>query len=233
MKYNIADLPKHILRKSARARYLRLRITSAGLLEVVVPQRVSRKDAADFLFENRCWVDRHQHLLQSEDVNDSFPDTLKLLAIDAEWSLQFNYSAKRNRLQESHDYLHIHLSQPLISSASVVIQRWLKARADLELTPWLQRVSQQCGLPFQSVTYRGQKTRWGSATRDGRICLNYKLLFLPSTYVEYVMVHELCHTIHFNHSAKFWQLVERFIMDWRILRREVRRADHWVPQWLR
>jgi len=66
-------------------------------------------------------------------------------------------------------------------------------------------------LPFNQVRVRKMKTRWGSCTGKKNLHFNYKILFLPEDLQDYLVVHELCHLIHPNHSADFWSAVEDVI----------------------
>ncbi|HZK03488.1 MAG TPA: M48 family metallopeptidase [Bacteroidaceae bacterium] len=73
----------------------------------------------------------------------------------------------------------------------------------------LFRLSKKHGLPFNKVTVRRSRTRWGSCSTKKNISLSCYLVLLPDHLVEYVMIHELCHTIEMNHSDRFWALVEK------------------------
>lgn len=231
---NNVELPPYTLRKSKKARYLQLKITAHGQLELIVPQRISQAKALLYLWENRAWIDARRDLIQAQQRSElEFPQEICLHAINCHWFLNYEYGAIRSRVKESFNDLKIYLQSPEIESAVKVLKRWLKQKAQWELTPWLQRLSRDCQLPYKNLVFRGQKTLWGSCTRDNDISLNYKLLFLPAEYVEYVLIHELCHTIYFDHSARFWQLVEKFLPNWRNLRREVKKGDKWLPNWLK
>ena len=78
------------------------------------------------------------------------------------------------------------------------------------------------GVSWKKVIIRNQKTRFGSCSRGGTLSFNYRLLFLPPHLSDYVIVHELCHLIEFNHSKRFWALVARAAPDFRASRRELR-----------
>lgn len=78
------------------------------------------------------------------------------------------------------------------------------------------------GVSWQRVAIRNQKTRFGSCSRGGTLSFNYRLLFLPPHLSDYVIVHELCHLIEFNHSKKFWALVGQAIPNYPLLRSELR-----------
>jgi hypothetical protein len=75
------------------------------------------------------------------------------------------------------------------------------------------------GLVYKQVKIKNQKSRWGSCSRRGNLNFNYKISKLPSSLADYIIVHELCHLAHFNHSGKFWRLVAETIPDWRARRK--------------
>lgn len=81
------------------------------------------------------------------------------------------------------------------------------------------------GVSVSAVSIRDQKTRWGSCSRDGRLSFNYRIALLPERLAEYVVVHELCHLLAFDHSARFWSLVARAIPEHAAARKALR-AHH-------
>lgn len=84
----------------------------------------------------------------------------------------------------------------------------LREVAKRRLPAVLERISQQTGLRYNRLTIRRTLSRWGSCTREGNISLSLFLAALPDELVEFVCIHELCHTVHPNHSAEFHALVD-------------------------
>lgn len=80
------------------------------------------------------------------------------------------------------------------------------------------------GFSHGNISVRDQSSRWGSCSGKGNLSFNWKLLLLPEPMADYVVVHELCHLKEFNHSPRFWELVERAIPDARRIARELRKG---------
>lgn len=84
-------------------------------------------------------------------------------------------------------------------------------------TQFEQRCAYYCrftGGSYTSVTIRDQKTRWGSCSSRGTLSFNYRLIFAPPAVLDYVVVHELCHLTHMNHSKEFWNMVGSVMPDY-------------------
>ncbi len=75
---------------------------------------------------------------------------------------------------------------------------------------------------FKTIAIKNQKTRWGSCSRLGNLNFNYKLIYLPQKLVDYVVLHELCHLKEMNHSSRFWELIERVIPDYKLVRKQLK-----------
>ena len=88
------------------------------------------------------------------------------------------------------------------------IERELRNRAKRELPDRLLELAARHALTVTRVSVRNQRWRWGSCSRNGHICLNWRLVQMPDAVRDYVMIHELMHLRRMDHSPKFWKLVE-------------------------
>ena len=87
----------------------------------------------------------------------------------------------------------------------------------------LEYFNQFYNFTYNRVAIRDQRSRWGSCSQKGNLNFNYKILFLPPPLQDYIIVHELCHLKEFNHSRRFWALVEQTIPNRQELRQELKK----------
>jgi predicted metal-dependent hydrolase len=99
-----------------------------------------------------------------------------------------------------------------------VEERILRARAKRELPRRLMELAALHGLTVTRVSVRNQRWRWGSCSRSGHICLNWRLVKMPDAVRDYVMLHELMHLKRMDHSPRFWKLVEKVCPDFQASR---------------
>ncbi|MBF0097426.1 MAG: M48 family metallopeptidase [Magnetococcales bacterium] len=103
-----------------------------------------------------------------------------------------------------------------------VLEQWFRQQASLYLPVRLQAWAARMGLQYQRVTIRNPKSRWGSCSSLGSINLNWRLIWVPVCLGDYVLVHELSHLRHMNHSPAFWRVVASFVPEYQEYRRRLR-----------
>ncbi len=98
-----------------------------------------------------------------------------------------------------------------------------KAQAGLLIKAKIKKYNEIYGFKCKRVFIKNQRTRWGSCSQGGNLNFNYKIIYLPETLADYIVIHELCHLKELNHSPRFWNLVERTVPDYKERKRELRK----------
>lgn len=160
------------------------------------------------------------------------PQRIDLPAIDDSWTVEWR-PGQSGSLECCRIRNRLTLGQPRALDAVGSLQHWLKAEARRHLPDWLALVAQDTGHRYRRASVRLQRSRWGSCSSSGTISLNAKLLMLPPDAVRYVLVHELSHTLHMNHSRAFWDEVARHQPDWRQQVGLIRTLQRSLPAWVR
>lgn len=232
------DLPAYTLRKSARARHVRLTVTPRDGLIVVVPHRMRGFDAGLVLREREQWIaealahfaDRHAALAAGPDA--MLPDHVEFAATGERWPVEYRHTASGSvRAFVAQGMLVVSGSVDDAEACLAALRRWLVSAARDRLIPLIERESALCGLAFSGVTVRGQRSRWGGCSHAGAITLNRALLFLPPELARAIVLHELAHLRQPNHSAAFWRELEGLDPAWRDHREAIKSAWHLVPPW--
>ena len=225
------------MRVSPRARRVSLKVTAADGLCVVVPRGFDESDVAHLLAEKRGWIERALLKVGGAPeplAADYRPGELVLPAFTERWAIGYQVGGKSVRLREGCADNRLTLFNAYGEQAQVfaLLRRWLRRRARELIVPMAHDLASELGLVINKVTIRNQRGRWGSCSSRKNLSLNLKLLFVSPAQCRYVLVHELCHTVHMNHSAAFWRLVEKHEPESEALRRSMRKAWRAVPVWV-
>jgi predicted metal-dependent hydrolase len=223
-----------LIRVSARARRLSVRVFPDARVEVVVPPRVRPKEVEDFLSAHREWIDdRRARALRDRPPPEVFPPAEVSLGLTGEtWRIHMAGGQGAPRIVERRDGILAVSGRATDAALRAALRAWLLRAARRRLTPRVAALAGITGVPYSKVSIRRQRSRWGSCSVRGTISLNASLLFQRPEVVDYLIVHELMHVKHMNHSARFWQAVERHCPGWRPLDRELLQGWRNVPRWI-
>jgi predicted metal-dependent hydrolase len=160
------------------------------------------------------------------------PSSIELAALSETWTVRHERDDRSTLYAGSDRELTVACANGGERAGLRLLQAWLRSRAHLAFAPWLARVASETGIEFERVEIRRQRTRWGSCSRRGVLSLNACLLFQRPEVVRYLLVHELCHRVHMNHSQQFWALVAHHEPGFRTLDRELGQGWRRVPDWV-
>ena len=224
------------MRESGRAKRLSIKVYPRGRVEVVVPKRTRARDVQSFVDEHRDWIEQTRASFAAKHPPEPFslPDRISLAAIGRHYRVAYRSrrGADTARFRRHGDLVVLTGSTTDDAQCIAALKRWLAIIAKEEFEPWLRALSARTGDPFKRMQVRGQKTCWGSHSSTGTISINYCLLFLEPALVRYLMIHELCHARHMNHSRRFWRAVAQHEPDYKRLDRELGESWSKIPGWL-
>lgn len=200
----------------------RLRITVRPDLSVVTdaPSRFSEEEAREAIRSKARWILRQ---LASFEEFHPMPAPYKFVSGET-----FVYLGRQYRLKVGSGALapaklrgrFLHVTVPDKTDAKAVkraLDAWYRARAGEVFHRYLKscvEIGRRHGIAEPTLTIRDMRTRWGSCTAAGLITLNLKLILAPVHCIEYVIMHELCHLVHHDHSPRFYRLLRRCMPDW-------------------
>lgn len=231
------DLP-YTLRRSSRARRLRVTIDPRRGVIATVPGARTGEAAArvlvePFLAEREAWIRRHL-------ANQAATAARIAAAGEADDGGSVLYRGVSHRIRvlagrpgsrrshveragdEHEDVLLVTLAPGERRTVAAVLEAWLRVRARDAVEAAVARHADPLGVAPTAVTVRDTRSRWGSASPQGRVMLAWRLVLAPPAVLETVVVHELCHLRVFGHGDRFWELVATRVPDHPIHRRWLR-----------
>jgi len=191
----------YTVRRSDRARRVRVTVDPAGAVEVVLPRRARPREAESAVEELRPWIERR--LADAAQVRTRLEQrrgTVPFLGS----TLRLVREPGRTRAFRRDDALYVPSSDP-----EAALERWFRRAAKDEIGPRLDAAAAAIGVRYAQLRIGNQRTRWGSCSASGTMSFNWRLLLAPEEVLDYVIWHEACHLRHLDHSPSFWALVEQ------------------------
>jgi predicted metal-dependent hydrolase len=200
----------HKIIKSKR-KTLSLSINENAELIVRAPNQISNKKIEEFIIEKSKWINKNKNLMQSRinEMNDSDSDYLFLGNIYP--LIKVNEDPNKIDFNGTEIITSIENKDKFKSS----LKSWYKIKFKEIAIPRLNYFSDKYNLKINQVRFKNQKTLWGSCSSKNNINLNYLLVMAPMIVIDYVIIHELVHTVHKNHSENFWNAVEAIMPDYK------------------
>ncbi len=222
-RIDIPDIGEVTLTKRKGNSNIRLSYSHSGLIKVSLPYYVPFKTGIEFVKSKKNWLEKHR------------PDKPQILydgdRIGKAHRLEFNRSHDASRSSVRLSGSRISVTVPVglsFEEAEVqkVAQRGalkaLKKEADRLLPQRLSQLAKENGFEYNSLTNKRLSSRWGSCSQLKDITLNIYLMQLPWELIDYVIIHELTHTEHLNHSPEFWNRFEQIIPGAKSLRKKLK-----------
>lgn len=206
-----------------RRKTLQLTITREARLIIRAPLRLSEKRIYAFVEEKRGWILKKQaealKRLEATPGPD-YPDGSKLLFLGREYTLAYKSDTRHIALHEE----SIIIPEVYRENPRPFLIKWYQAQARRYIMAILPELSSQTGISYAGVRLSSARKRWGSCNAKNGLSFSWPLIMAHPRAVEYVVIHELCHVLHKNHSKDFWREVEAHMPDYKLRRKWLR--DH-------
>lgn len=251
------------VRRSMRARQVRLRLSPQGQLELVLPLRARLgEDALRAMLQRFTpWAERAWRKLGADGGPEvlTLPELLEIPLTGRSWEVRrkpaglwpyglsdaaevpvnLRAAAAEDtadeqclRVVEDGGVLFLTGDTGNTELCCKALQQWIFRLAERELTVLVRAMASRLGFQVNQIHVRRQRGRWGSCTSDAHISLNFRAMLLPVSLSHYLVLHELCHLAHMNHSAAYRAFVARFEPDWRQRERGLSLAWRDMPAWI-
>jgi predicted metal-dependent hydrolase len=213
---------------SNKASHISISIKPHNPVKVTVPENISYETAQQFLVSKITWVQRHLNEMNSKekgltvfDENTNFSTryhTLKLLKHN-KGTIKISVN---NRIIRVYYPDFADASHPKVQTAihKAVEEAW-RIEAKAVLPKRVSELANKFGFKYQEVFIKNARTRWGSCSHNNRINLSLHLMMLPDHLIDYVILHELTHTIHKNHGQRFWEHLDKITGGVKKLEKEI------------
>jgi predicted metal-dependent hydrolase len=204
----MSEVIAYSIRRSTRARRVRVAVDHARGVEVVLPSRAPLDDAEAAVAELRPWIERR--LREVDRVRDTVAargQTVPYL----DQTLTLVAEAGRTRAHRRGTELLV----PGGDARLPALERFYRRSAQAEISARLDAACAQTGRSYERLSIRGQTSRWASCSSSGTMSFNWRLLLAPEAVLDYVVWHEVCHLEVMDHSPRFWSLVAERCPDYR------------------
>ncbi|RYY79090.1 MAG: M48 family peptidase [Moraxellaceae bacterium] len=205
------EIPNIQRRVKSNARRLKLRIEHHQVY-LTIPPRTVEKDIQVFLKQSEPWLINTWNRHYAANITTTVPKNGEQIHFplgQKTYQILLNSDSADDVENRSKLIIEDNLLIVEANQAGNLLKTWIRQQASIYLPKQLAQLANQYGFVYQSCQVRHAKTRWGSCSSQQSISLNAALLLLPIELVNYVLLHELCHTRQLNHSARFWQEMQR------------------------
>ena len=201
--------PYKVIRSNRRT--LSISINENAELIVRAPHQLSINKIHDFINEKKKWVTKQQKIINNRLSDSAFDKDMALL-LGSLYPIKVKTDQSKKLSFNGEEFLVYSSDQELIHSS---LKKWYKKKFREVAIPRLTYFADKYNLSVNQVRIKEQKTLWGSCSSRNNINLNYLLIMAPMNVIDYVIIHELAHTIHRNHSSHFWKTVESMMPNFK------------------
>ena len=197
----------------SKRKTLTIIVKNDGSVIVRAPMRTPEIAIRIFVEQHRAWIEKKQTQIRAAVVMPpkQYAPGEVFMFLGKSYPLEIVKRQKKELVLEE----SFKLAESASERAKIVFERWYREQAKKILPERVDFYVNQYGFQYQGIKITSAKTRWGSCSSRGSLNFSWRLMQAPLGQVDYVVVHELVHTVHHNHSRRFWKKVERIMPDFK------------------
>jgi hypothetical protein len=218
-----------IFRRNPKAKRLVIRVNTNGKVSVTIPFLVSFRQASLFVEKKADWINKIQKKFKKAlDASILFQEGTEFDTVFHKVQIQ-KYSGKQIRKKKTNENIIIQIPEEdqlesLIIQEKIrkfILETWREEAKEI-LSKKIDELATRHNLIYNGIRIKNMKTRWGSCSKKNIINLNLHLIRLPDHLRDYILLHELVHTVHKNHGREFWKMLNDLTIDAKKLSKELR-----------
>lgn len=196
-----------IIRRKGQ-KHINIRVHHDGQVTVSAPAHATDERVFAAVQTKRRWICNHVDQTKTKRANIDELSTLPLGGIPHRISIEYDPDTRGavKLVPRSHT-IEMRTNTKSRRQRLEQLTGFLKRHCIKTVSPEVASLSKLLNIPVNRISYRNQKTRWGSSSARGTISLNFRIALLPPEKRRYLIIHELAHQVHMNHSADFWKYV--------------------------
>ena len=204
----------------SKRRTVALIVEHDGSVTVRAPMRLSDSTIQEFAEKHIQWVEKKKAEMRT--VTPTQPKQYQpgetFLFLGKEYVLEVVPTQRQQLILDD----RFKIADSILDKAELVFQSWYRQQAKLWIIERVKFFAELHQLPYEQIKITSARTRWGSCSPKNTLSFSWRLMLTPPEVIDYVIIHELAHTVHHNHSKRFWSLVEKFLPDYKARRKQLR-----------
>lgn len=204
------ELPDNYILIRKEVKHARLRVSEDGRVRIIAPPTFSDEDITSMLKKKAKWIDTNLKYFNGMSSIELQCNQLLLFGNRYNYFYDTTFSQK---VIINHEHKTIQSKRDLLDPK--VQENWYRTIAKKHLTKRTKELSAKLKLPYNKFFIRESKTKWGNCSAEKNISLNWKLIKAPVNVIDYLIVHELLHTVVMSHTHKFWTLLRSYYPDYK------------------
>lgn len=204
------QLPDNYILIRKEVKHARLRVSEDGKVRIIAPPSFTEEDISSMLKKKSKWIDSNLKYFNGMSKVELQRNQLLLFGNRYSYFYNTTYAQK----------VTVDLEHKIITSQQDLLdpkiqEKWYRSIAKKHLTKRTKELSAKMKLPFNKLFIRESKTKWGNCSKDKNISLNWKLIKAPDYVIDYIIIHELLHTVVMSHTHKFWTLLKSYYPNYK------------------